>query len=399
MVTTTHARAESDLDLFAPREMPDPYPALAALREQSAAVYMTRHDFWVLTRYDDVRAATADWESFTSAQGVSLTPVVNEALVGSVLGTDPPEHDQLRAVLSEKLAPRALSAVRAGIDAYAGELVDGVVARGTFDAFTDVARLFPIEVVSDLVGLPKEGREVLQPGADAMFAGFGPFTPYLQEHFMEMQAYQQLMVTMTDREKLTPGGWGEAVMDAVDDGRLTELGALKTLSAYMTAGMDTTVNAITSMLKIFAEQPQAWDALRADPSLAAGAFEEVLRLETPVQGFFRVTTREVVVGDATIPEGARVMLHWGAANRDPAHYPEPDRFDVRRNPLDHLAFGYGTHGCAGQGLARMEMVSLLKAFVDRVERFQPAGPAVLSGNPAVRGLESVPLSVTPAVRS
>lgn len=398
-MVTTHERAESDLDLFAPHEMPDPFPALAALRARSAAVRMTRHDFWVLTRYDDVRAATGDWESFTSAQGVALTSVVNDNLVGSVLGTDPPEHDQLRAVLSDKLAPRALSKARAGIDAYAETLVDGVVARGTFDAFDDVSRIFPIEVVGDLVGLPKEGRELLQPGADATFSGFGPFTSYLQEHFMEMQAYQQLMEAMTDREKLAPGGWGAAVMDAVDDGRLTQLGALKTLSAYMTAGMDTTVNAISAMLRVFAEQPQVWDALRADPSLAAGAFEEVLRMETPVQGFFRVTTREVVVGDATIPAGERVMLHWGAANRDPDHYPDPDVYDVLRNPLDHLAFGYGTHGCAGQGLARLEVMALLKAFIARVERFELAGPVVRSGNPIVRGLDSVPLSVTPAARS
>jgi cytochrome P450 len=185
-------------------------------------------------------------------------------------------------------------------------------------------------------------------------------------------------------------------MDAVDDGRITHLGAVKTFSAYMTAGMDTTVHAISALLRLFAEQPEVWRALRNEPSLAAAAFEELLRLETPILGFFRITTRDVPVGGATIPEGARVMLHWGAANRDPDHYPDPAAFDIRRNPVDHLAFGYGAHSCAGQGLARMEVMALLLAFISRVQRFELTGNVARSGNPVVRGLNSVPIALTPA---
>ena len=392
--TSTHQAAESDLDLFGPELVADPFATLDALRELGPAVHMTAGDFWVLTRYDDVRATAADWESFTSAQGVALTPPFNANLVGSVLASDPPEHDQLRAVLSDKLAPRGLAKVRAQIRAYADELVEDVVSRGSFDAVVDVARVFPINVVGDLVGLPLEGRDKLHPGADATFAGFGPFTPYLQERLGVVKSYHEFMAEMTDRSKLVPGGWGETVMDAVDDGRLTEVGAIKTMSAYMTAGMDTTVNAISALLRLFADQPEVWTALRAEPALAGPVFEEILRLETPVQGFFRVTTRDVTMGDVVIPTGARVLLHWAAANRDPDHYPDPATFDIRRNPLDHLAFGYGVHGCAGQGLARMEAVTLLQSFLERVERFELAGPVVQGGNPVVRSLDSVPLSVT-----
>ena len=396
MTTTSIGRsAESDLDLFGPELVADPFATLDELRELSAAVHMTNGDFWVLTRYDDVRAAAADWESFTSAQGVALTPPFNANLVGSVLASDPPEHDQLRAVLSDKLAPRGLTKVRAQIRAYADQLVGEVVTRGSFDAVVDVARVFPINVVGDLVGLPVEGREKLHPGADATFAGFGPFTPYLQERLGVVTTYHEFMAEMTDRSKLVPGGWGETVMDAVDDGRLTTIGAIKTMSAYMTAGMDTTVNAISALLRLFADQPEVWAALRAEPALAGPVFEEILRVETPVQGFFRVTTHEVTVGDVAIPAGARVLLHWAAANRDPNHYPDPATFDIRRNPIDHLAFGYGVHGCAGQGLARMEAVTLLEAFLERVQRFELAGPVVQGGNPVVRSLDSVPLRVTP----
>lgn len=390
---TSH-QPESDIDLFSPEVLLDPYAVLDELRELGAAVYISRYDFWLISRYDDVRAAAGDWHTYTSAQGVALTPEFNANIAGSVLATDPPEHDALRAVLSDKLAPRALAATRVDIRAYADQLVAQVTERGRFDGVVDVARVFPINVVADLVGLPHPGRERMHPGAEATFAGFGPFTPYVLEHFAEAQSYNEWMASMANRDNLTPGGWGEAVMDAVDDGRLTTVGAIKTISAYMTAGMDTTVNAIGALLRLFAERPDVWDALRADPARGGAIFEEILRLESPVTGFFRVTTREVTLGSTVIPEGGRVLLHWAAANRDARHYDRPEIFDMRRNPLDHLAFGYGVHSCAGQGLARMEVQTLLEALAARVQRFELTGEVIRGLNPVVRSLDSVPLAVT-----
>ncbi|MDQ6934339.1 MAG: cytochrome P450 [Actinomycetota bacterium] len=390
----TKTRPESGADLFAPQVIAEPFAVLDELREQGPAVYLSTYDFWLFTRYETVRAAAGDWQTYTSAQGVALTPEFNANIAGSVLATDPPEHDALRAVLSDKLAPRALGQTRVAIREYADRLVSEAVEGGRFDGVVDVARIFPINVVADLVGLPHEGRERMHPGAEATFAQFGPFTPYVLEHLAEAQSYNQWRAALTNRESLAPGGWGEEVMNAVDDGRLTFVGAIKTISAYMTAGMDTTVNAIAALLRLFAERPEVWDAVRVDPSLAGPAFEEILRLESPVTGFFRVATRDVTVGDADIPQGGRVMLHWAAANRDPRHYDDPASFDLKRNPIDHLAFGYGVHGCAGQGLARMEVNALLEAFMARVERFELTGDVVRGLNPVVRSLDSVPLAVT-----
>lgn len=395
---TTTAPAQSELDLFAPEVVADPHPTLDKLRDQSPAVHMTKYDFWLLTRYDDVRATAVDWQSFTSAQGVALTDQFNQNIAGSVLATDPPEHDQLRAVLSDKLAPRGLAKIREQVSTYANELVAQAVARGQFDGVTEISRVFPINVVGDLVGLPIEGREKMHPGADATFAGFGPFGDYVMEHLPQLQSYHEWMGTMADRDKLTPGGWGEAIMDAVDDGRLTQLGAIRTVSAYLTAGMDTTVNAISHLLRLFAEQPRVWEALKANPSLAGPIFEEILRLESPVTGFFRIATRDVTFGDTVVPAGGRVLLHWAAANRDPRHYPDPSTFDIERNPLDHLAFGYGVHACAGQGLARLEAVTLLEALVDHIDTISLAGDVVRGRHPIVQALDSVPLSVVPAKR-
>jgi cytochrome P450 len=385
--------AESEVDLFSPENVTEPFAVLDQLRELSPAVHMTRHDFWLLTRYDDVRRAAADWQTFTSSQGVALTPQFNERLAGSVLSTDPPEHDELRAVLSEKLAPRGLAAVRAQMHAYAARLVDELVERRRFDGVTDLAAIYPINVVADLVGLPQEGRELLHPGADATFAAFGPWGTYVQEHRHQLDSYSGWMAAMADRSRLAPGAWGEAVMDAVDAGRLTRRGAIGTLNAYMTAGMDTTVNAIAAMLQLFAERPDVWEMLKSEPSLARPMFEEILRLETPVQGFWRVTTTDTEIDGVPIPAGRRVMLHWSAANRDPRHYPDPARFDIRRNPFDHLSFGYGIHGCAGQGLARLEVAILLETLLARVHRFELAADIRRRDNPIVRSLQSVQLIV------
>jgi cytochrome P450 len=299
-------------------------------------------------------------------------------------------------VLAEQLAPRGLGRTRADMADYAQRIVAEHVARGEFDAVVDISRVFPINVVGDLVGLPVEGREKLQPGADATFAGFGPFGDYLQAHVQEMVTYHEWLNTMGDRSKLLPGGWGEAIMDAVDAGTITQLSATRLITAFLTAGMDTTVNAISALIKLFAERPEVWSAFRQDRSLAAPIFEEILRYHSPVVGFWRVATQDALVGDVLIPKGSRVQLNWAAANHDPAKYPDPDDFVLDRNPLDHVAFGYGAHACAGQGLARMEAATLLEALADQIGTIELAGEPVQSLNPIVRGLDSVRVRVTPA---
>ena len=389
-------RTETDIDLFDAAFVRDPFTPIARMREQSAAVYSTKWDFYVVTRYDDVKAVAADWHTFTSAQGVALTPEINSAIEGTILSTDPPGHTVLRGILAEQLAPRGLGKIRAEMAEYAQRIVAEQVARGEFDAVVDVSRVFPINVVGDLVGLPTEGREKLQPGADATFAGFGPFGDYLIAHLDEMGKYHAWLDTMGDRSKLLPGGWGEAIMDAVDAGKISQLSATRLITAFLTAGMDTTVNAISALIRLFAERPEVWRAFKDDRSLSGPIFEEILRYHSPVVGFWRVATRDALIGDVVIPAGAKVQLNWAAANHDPAKYPKPEEFVVDRNPIDHVAFGYGPHACAGQGLARMEAATLLEALADQIDTIELAGDPVQSLNPIVRGLESVPVRVTPA---
>lgn len=393
MTPATHQVA-SDVDLFSRDLLEDPYPVLRALRDLGGAVYMPQYDFYVLTRYAHVRRADRDWQTFTSARGVGLVPEINASQIGGVLASDGPEHDALRAVLREQVSPRAINKLRDDIERQAVEFVDAVLPLGTFDAVTRLAQRFPVQVVADLIGVPAEGRENLIPGADAAFASFGPLTPELQERLPYLVAFMDWIAEAGTRDRLRPGSWGAAVLDAVDEGRLPAEKAFPLMRAFLVAGMDTTVNGIAVMLRIFAERPDVWEEVRHDPKLAGAAFEETLRLESPVQGIFRETTRDVEIDGTTVPAGSRVLLHFGSANRDERHFADPDRFDLHRGPLDHLAFGHGVHGCAGQGLARLEARATVLALAERVTAFELAGPPVRHYNPVIRGLRELPITVT-----
>jgi cytochrome P450 len=392
-VTRHEVVAESDIDLFSEELYDDPYPAYRELRDLGAVVYMRKHDFYALMRYDDVRAADGDWETFSS-HGVALLPQFNEMLVGTVIATDPPDHAALRAALSEQLAPRAINRLGSDIRRQADELVRSVSELGSFDAVTQLAQVMPVSIVADLIGIPDEGREILLPGAAAFFSVFGPMNPFLEKQVPIVMEFNEWMASVSHRDQLSPGSWGAAIWKAVDEGRISEESALPLMVAFLVAGMDTTVNAIGAMMRVFAEQPETWTALRHDPGLTAAVFEETLRFESPVQTFFRRTTRDVEIEDAVIPAGSSVCLHFGSANRDERHYPDPDRFDIHRNPLDHMAFGYGTHGCAGQALARLEARAIVGALLDHVDHIAPAGPPRLHYNTIARGLGSLPVTVT-----
>ena len=388
----TKSVAESDIDLFSEDLFADPYQAYRELRDLGGVVYMRKHDFYALTRYDDVRAADGDSTTFSS-KGVALLPQFNEMLVGTIIATDPPDHAALRAVLSEQLAPRAINKLGTDIRQRADELVESVVKLGTFDAVTQLAQQMPMSIVADLIGIPKEGREILIPGAEAFFSVFGPMNPFLEGKVPVVMEFNEWMASVSHRDQLTPGSWGDAIFKAVDEGRIGEESALPLMTAFLVAGMDTTVNGIGAMIRIFAEQPEAWAALREDPTLASAAFEETLRFESPVQAFFRETTRDVVVDGVTIPAKSSVCLHFGSANRDERHYSNPDQFDIHRNPVDHMAFGYGTHGCAGQALARIEARAIVGALLDQVESIELAGTPQLHYNTIARGLGELPVTM------
>ncbi|MEW2564528.1 cytochrome P450 [Streptomyces sp. BK205] len=384
----------SDVDIFDDEVLNDPYPVYEELRELGPAVHLSRHNCWVLPRYAQVRAASGDHERFSSVDSVGLDPALNERRRGGVLASDPPEHDVLRGVLSESLAPRALAGLRADIGRRAEELVAPLVERGTFDVVRDLARVFPVSVVADLIGMPLAAREQVLRFADAFFNTFGPLNERTRRSLPVAETLFDELAALMSRDNLEPGGWGEAVHRAADRGVIGEHQVVPLLRAYLVASMDTTINAIGSGLWLLAQRPEAWRALREDRGLVPPVFEEILRCESPVQVFFRRTACPVRYEDVVIPEQAQVGLLFGSANRDPREWTDPDRFQVDRAPTGHVGFGYGVHGCAGQGLARIEAQAVLSALLDRVERIELAGPPRRHLNNVIRGLDSLPVTVT-----
>ncbi|MFJ3337905.1 cytochrome P450 [Streptomyces sp. NPDC086766] len=384
----------SDIDLFADEVALDPYPVYAELRDQGPVVHLRKNDVYVLTRYDVVRDALADWESFSSTS-IAFNPMANEALTGTSLASDPPAHTQLRATLTENLSPRALRGLKVRIEAKADALVAELVERGSFEAVDALARAFPLEVVADLIGFTGHVRDNMLRWGQAAMQVLGPMNRRTAESFPiagELYGW----CSQVEAADLAEGSVGRGIFDAEARGAVPPGTAGHIIHQYLGAGVDTTVAAIGNIVALFAAHPEQLDLVRADPSLVPAAFNEVLRFWPPVNAWGRRATRDVDVDGTVVPAGSQTAVLLGAGNRDPRHYENPDAFLVERNPVDHLSFGYGPHGCAGQGLARLEAHAVIEALSRRVKRLV-VGPEVRVPANITRSIEKLPvLEVIPA---
>ncbi|MFF8782175.1 cytochrome P450 [Streptomyces sp. NPDC015140] len=378
----------SDVDLFADDVVLDPYPVYAELRERGPVVHLPENDVYALTRYDVVRDALADWESFSSAS-IAFNPAANEALTGTSLASDPPAHTQLRAALTENLSPRALRGLKAGIDTKADALVAELVEQGSFEAVDALARAFPLEVVADLIGFTGHVRDSMLRWGQAAMQVLGPMNQRTAQNFPiagELYAW----CSQVKAEDLAEGSVGRGIFDAEARGAVPPEAAGHIIHQYLGAGVDSTIAAIGNIVALFADHPDQLALVRADPALVPAAFNEVLRYWPPINVWGRLSTKDVEVGGTVIPADAQVAVLLGAGNRDPRHYDNPDAFLVERNPVDHLGFGYGPHGCAGQGLARLEAHAVIEALSRRVERLV-AGPEVRVAGNTTRSIEKLPV--------
>ncbi|MEN9704529.1 MAG: hypothetical protein RLZZ393_408 [Pseudomonadota bacterium] len=392
-MSTIPASLRSDIDLFDDAAIDNPYPLFQALRDLGPAAYLNRQDCWFLGRHAQVRAALGDWQAFSSAHGIGLNDIINAAWKTALICLDPPEHTRAKLLLTERLSPRALKPIEDVIDRKAAEMVERVVAAGHFDGITDVAHELPLNLIMDLIGWPERVRSTLRGMAEGAFEVCGPIdNARMQSSLPRLQSMMQLIAEVYDNNELVPGGFGSTIADSARRGEIAREDAIGLLAGYVVAAFDTTISGIGSGLWLFACNPDQWDTVRREPALIPRAFNEILRMETPIQYFGRVAARDVDVGEGvTIPAGARVVVSYAAANRDERHFPDPGRFDIRRSPSDHLAFGHGNHACAGQGLARMEAHAVFRALAARVSRFEAAGEARLGRTAFTRGLEHLPL--------
>ena len=360
----------SNVDMFSDAALADPYPVYRELRELGGAVWLDRLDMFILTRFADVKAALADWESFTSANGVMMNQQMNDTLQGIVLCSDDPEHAAMRKVLIAPLLPRELKALAENITMEAEALVERLVAKKSFNAATELAQYLPVTIVSELVGLPEEGRERMLEWAAANFDCFGPMNQRTLDAFPTVQEMVGFAFSECVPEKLKPGSWAARIWEAAERGEIRHEQCPIMMNDYMGPSLDTTIFATGAAIKLLADNPDQWDILRDNPGIIPNAVNEVVRIESPIQAFSRMTTRDVEIDGITIPAGSRVIMSYAAANRDPRKWDDPDRFDVRRRAMDHLGFGHGAHQCIGNNLARMEIAALLNALVKRVSRIE-----------------------------
>jgi cytochrome P450 len=390
----------SDADPFSHEVLEDPLPFHHQLREAGPVVHLSRYDVHALGRYEQVHAALVDWQQFQSAAGVGLSNFRTEKPwrpPSLLLEADPPRHDAPRRVLTKVLGPRALRSLRDRWTADADVLVDQVLAASTeFDAVPALAEAFPLRVFPDAVGLGPDGREHLLPYGDHAFNAFGPSNDLVAKGAPRVAELSGWVGQQCAREALSDDGFGAAIWAAADRGEITPQQAPLVVRSLLTAGVDTTVHALSAVLYAFATNPDQWVRLVADPSLARVAFDEAVRWESPVQTFFRTTTTDVRIGDALVPEGHKVLMFLAAANRDPRRWADPDAFDLSRDPSGHVGFGMGLHQCVGQHVARLEAEAVLIALARRVRTIELAGPTRRHHNNTLRAWHSIPVRLTVA---
>jgi 4-methoxybenzoate monooxygenase (O-demethylating) len=389
----------SQVDPFSTGFLRDPYPYHEQLRETGPVLWLDRYGIWAMARYDEVKATLNDWETFCSSAGAGMSDFRREKPwrpPSIILEADPPLHTKTRGVLTRILSPAAIRDLRTAFQADAEHMLEPLIARGTFDGMKDFAEKYPVKVFPDAVGLPEEGRENLLPYGSMAFNAFGPRNELLQQAMATAQPVIDWIKSKCNRQAISPDGLGAQIFAAADAGELTEDEAALLLRSFLTAGMDTTVNGIGNALFCFATHPEQWQRLRSNPTLVRGAFEEVLRFESPVQTFFRTTTRPIVVAGTKLDQGQKVLLFLGAANRDPRKWENADRFDVTRKATGHVAFGTGIHGCVGQAMARLEGDIVLTTLAKRVAKIELAGKPEWRLNNTLHGLRSLPLRLTAA---
>lgn len=389
----------SHADPFGLDVLENPLPFQAELRDAGPVVYLDKYDVFAMGRYEQVHAALTDWQGFQSAAGVGLSNFRYEKPwrpASLLLETDPPHHDAPRAVLSKVLGPRALTKLRTSWLVDAEILVDQVLDSQTeFDAVTALAAAFPLRVFPDAVGIPEEGRDNLLPYGDHLFNAFGPANSLVAKGSSRVAELSGWVNAQCGRDVLSDDGFGAEIWAAADRGDITYEQAPLIVRSLLSAGVDTTVNGLAAVLYAFANNPLQWARLRTNPAtLARTAFDEAVRWESPVQTFFRTATSDIEVGGTTIPDGRKILMFLGSANRDPRRWHDPDEFDISRNPSGHVGYGMGIHQCVGQHVARLEAEALLTALSARVESIELVAPAKRHLNNTLRSWESIPIRVT-----
>lgn len=375
-----------------PASVAHPYAGYEALQAARVAVN-ERLNVWMLTRFDDVNEAARAHDVLSSAEGIFL----RSASVPSIITTDEPDHHRLRSVVSKSFSPgtvRGLEAeVRRIVDPLAAKVRDGA----DVDLMRDLAVPLPITMIAHMIGVPEERWADFREWSLDLARVFSPRTlvevgQMIGGAFPVMVKLEHLVHTEMLKRRSDPADDVlTALQRGVDSGEITRMHAYLFVMLLIVAGNDTTTNLLGLIGDRLVQHPEMYGRIREDRSLVPGLVEEGLRWGSPIQWVARVTKEPYEVGGHVIPKDARVVLYFGAANRDPARFPDPHTFDPTRTTTGQLGFGVGPHFCLGAHLARLEARIAIDTLLDEVPALEPAGPLVWSTNPSLRGPSSVPV--------
>jgi cytochrome P450 len=382
----------------------DPFPTYHRLRRWDP-VHRCPDGSYFLTRYDDVVAVYQDHHRFSSDKRVEFAPKFGETPLyehhtTSVVFRDPPDHTRIRRLFAPAFTPKALAALEPRVVRLVDSLLDAAVARGGMDVVDDFAAALPIQLIGDMLGVPPDERGPLRGWSLAILGALEPVPgdERLEAGNRAVEEFkvflQRLIAERRRRPSTDPGEILSALLAAEDAGdRLTELELLHQCIFLLNAGHETTTNLIANAVAALLEHPGEWARLRAEPALLGSAVEEFLRYQSPNQLGNRRLVADATIGGVAMPEGTLVTLGIGAANRDPAHFPDPDRLDLGRAPNRHLAFITGIHACAGMWLARMEGRVAIGRLVTRFEHLHATAPPVRAARARFRVVSSFPIQI------
>jgi len=401
------------LDMLAPETFDENmFERLKWLRENEPLHREEANGLWVVTRYEDVSYVSKNPKIFCSGKGVRP----NAPIQISIIDMDEPRHGQLRKMINKGFTPRMVRKLEVYFRDLTHNAIDRVLERGEFDFVKDISVPLPLELIAEMIGIPKEDRDTFHRWSDALIRGegnldkpeialaaaqaFAEYSEYLQAHFAEcrreprddlvsilVRAFDEGLLGQSDLE---PGADQLGDPDNHEMVALARNELLMFMVLLLVAGNETTRNAMSGGMSALIENPDERRKLIQDPSLVPSAVEEIVRYVSPVISFARTATRDTELRGQKIREGEKILMIYPAANRDPRVFAEPDRFLVDRRPNNHVGFGVGNHFCLGANLARMELRVMLHEVLTRLPELEyAAGPPKMIASPLVRNFSAM----------
>jgi hypothetical protein len=376
----------------------DPFPSYEALREYAPIKRMPDGSY-LLTRYDDVERVYKNPRTFSSDKqrefGAKFgASPLHRHHTTSLVFNDPPYHTRVRRLIHGALTPRAVQSLQPALEASVSRLIDAMAAKGSADLIEDFAAAIPVEVIGDLLGVPRVERGPLRAWSLAILGALEPrLSPAAEQAgnraVSEFSSYLDGLIARRRAAGRGPDLLSCLLEIAPDGQALTAEELAHNAIFLLNAGHETTTNLIGNALAALARYPDERERLIADPALTVAAVEEFLRFDSPNQLGNRVATEAVRIGEADLPAGTQITLCIGAANRDPARFASPDRLDVSRTPNRHLAFGSGIHQCMGMSVARLEACTAISMLLARHPRYAVEGEPVRGRRARFRGFVSI----------